>query len=71
LLIFAGNEEYFIGRAAMHVKKVGYDILYRRSPSIATRAQSLFAMLVFFILIFALLAGPIWLPLVVEKLVGK
>jgi hypothetical protein len=55
----------------MHVKKVGYDILYRRSPSLANRAQSFFAMLAFFFLIFALLAGPIWLPLVVEKLVGK
>jgi hypothetical protein len=55
----------------MHVKKGGYDIFYRHSPSLANRAQSFFAMLAFFFLIFALLAGPVWLPLVVEKLVGK
>jgi len=55
----------------MQTKEFGRDSLYRSNPSLVDRAQSLFALLIFFIILFALLSGPAWLPLVVDRVMAK
>ncbi len=55
----------------MNPKGVGEYGFNRPYPSLVSRAQSMVAMLVFFLLVFALLAGPIWLPFLVDSFVGK
>jgi hypothetical protein len=55
----------------MHLREMRRDGFYRPNPSLANRAQAFVAMLVFFTLLFGLLSGPAWLPLVVDKLVGR
>lgn len=55
----------------MHLREIGQDSFYRSNPSLANRVRSIIAMLVFFILLFGLLSGPAWLPLVVDRLVGR
>jgi hypothetical protein len=55
----------------MNIKEIGRDSLYHSSPSLINRVQALLAMLVFFLLVFALISGPAWLPLVVDRLVGR
>ena len=55
----------------MHMREIQNDSLYRSNPSLVNRAQSLFAMLIFFLILFALLSGPAWLPLVVDRMMAK
>jgi hypothetical protein len=55
----------------MHLREIGQDSFYRSNRSLANRAQSFVALLIFFILLFALLSGPAWLPLVVDRFVGR
>lgn len=55
----------------MHAKNIGQESLYHHGPTLASRAQSLAAMFVFFLFLFALLSGPAWLPLVVDRLFGR
>lgn len=55
----------------MHMREFERDSFYRTNPSLVDRAQSLFAMLIFFLILFALLSGPAWLPLVVDRIMPR
>lgn len=55
----------------MHFKDFNREGLYNPSPSLANRAQAFAAMFVFFLFLFALLSGPAWLPLVVDRVFGR
>jgi hypothetical protein len=55
----------------MHLREMRRDGFYRPNPSLVNRVQAMVAMLIFFALLFGLLSGPAWLPLVVDKLFGR